>query len=232
MREKSNIHFCSIGLRLPQITLETLNVLKKTKKIFLFIEDNNIERFLEINKLKDKAETMSHSYDNDFSKISDEIIKKALKEKDIAILSYGYPSFINGLWNYVLQKANLKNINVNLINAIGSLNPLLHLAKFYEIPKTGLHFFNAIDIKSSKDIDLNMHIPCFILNPHNLKQNKKSELINVLNKALENKLFIYLIEAASAGGFMDNVVEVKNIKQLNRHINVRNTLLITDKKIN
>ncbi len=220
---KRIIYFCSFGFKLDHITLATIDVLKKVKTIFFAVDDKGLNEFIkkyDLDKKVKKRENTDHKI------LSKEIIKEVLLKKEVAVVSYGYPSFINGLWNLIYEKALHYKLELKVVHSVGSINPLMHISGFYEVPSDGLHIFNSPYLSSV--INFNKHIPCFILNPH----SKNPFLIEIVKNSLNRGLYLYFVEIENSAQNYDLLTEIKTLDDFNKKVNLRNTLLITNKKIN
>lgn len=225
------IYLCSFGLKMKDITVGTLEILKKCELIFLQAFDVGLEEFLIKNKIKGKLIKIKHPDNGNFSKIASHIISCS-KKNQISVLSYGYPTFINGLYESLKKKSEGK-INIETVYSVGSLNPVIDLAGISEIPSEGLHIFNTLTPDFLKRIDYKKHLPCFIFNPHRFTSpDMKKAFLSFYSKLKRKGFSFYLLEAASAGGYssFSKKIEFNEEKDL-LSINERSTLFITKNPI-
>lgn len=231
--EIPEIYFCSFGLKLEHITFETLEALKKMDIIFLQAFDLGIESFFKKAGIKSRIVYLKHPKNGDFSNIANNLILIAMSGKKIAVLTYGFPSFLNGCYEALMKKAEGK-VQIKTLYAIGSLNPLLELAGISDLTSEGIHFFNTfLDPLFFEQIDEKKHIPCFILNPHLFSaRDMRKPFLSFFSKLSKKGYFFYLVEAESAGKREQLVKEVlfKNDKAL-ADINERASLFISTRKI-
>lgn len=194
------IFLCSFGLKLEHITFETLETLRKMDIIFLQAFDLGIEKFFKNNDVKARLVRLKQPERGDFSAIAEAIISAAVKGKSVAVLSYGFPTFINGLYESLKNKADGR-VKLETVYSVGSINPLLELAGISDIPAGGLHFFNSLTPLFLRKIDEKKHFPCFIFNPHRFLSREMRKPFLAFSSRLKRKGFsFYLLEAASAGG--------------------------------
>ncbi|NLI10233.1 MAG: hypothetical protein GX447_05730 [Elusimicrobia bacterium] len=193
------IYLCSFGLKMTDITAGTLEILKKCELIFLQAFDVGLEEFLIKNKIKGKLIKIKHPDNGNFSKIASHIISCS-KKNQISVLSYGYPTFINGLYES-LKKESEGKINIETVYSVGSLNPVIDLAGISDIPSEGLHIFNSLTPDFLKKIDYKKHLPCFIFNPHAFcRKNMSGKFLSFCMNMEKKGCSFYVLEAASAAG--------------------------------
>ncbi len=222
------IYFCSFGLKLEHITYETLEALKKVDIIFLQAFDLGIEEFFKKADIKARLVRLKHPENGDFSLIANDLILASQKGKKIAILTYGFPSFINGLYEIFIKKAEGK-AKIKTLYSVGSLNPLLELAGISDLSMEGVHFFNSLAPVFLKKIDEEKHIPCFILNPHRFSaRDMKKPFLSFYSRLSKKGYSFYLIQAESAGKHEQVVKKVyfESEKDL-KNIGERATLFIS-----
>ncbi len=192
------IYLCSFGLRLNDITIATIEVLRDCGIIFLQAFDSGIEEFLKQRGVRGKFVRIKHPENGDFSGAAEKIIQASDAHKT-AVISYGFPTFINGLYEELKNKCGGKTA-LETVYSVGSINAVLDMADISDIGQEGLHFFNGVNPKCLETIELKKHLPCLIFNAHAfLRTNLRRKFLLFFKKMSGKGCAFFAIEAPSAG---------------------------------
>jgi tetrapyrrole methylase family protein/MazG family protein len=131
------------------ITIGTLEVLKNSDKIYLRTEKHPTVEFLKQYGIK--FETYDHKYEQGenfeqvYSSITDDLISKELKYKNIVYAVPGHPLVAEKSVNLLLKVCEQKGIETEIFTAVSFIDVLMESLKID--PIEGMKIIDAFDIK-------------------------------------------------------------------------------------
>jgi tetrapyrrole methylase family protein/MazG family protein len=160
------------------LTLETVDILKNEKNIFLRTEIHPSISFLKKNNIKYKSFDSFYkkvkSFEEIYNSITNKLIEKA-KKKDIVYAVPGNPIFAEKSVFLLLKKAREENIECKIFPAISFLDSIFSKLEFD--PLDNLLILDATNLKSLK-----------------LKKNVSVLILQVYARHIASELKIYLMD--------------------------------------
>lgn len=160
------------------LTLETINILKNEKNIFLRTEIHPSVDFLKENKIKYKSFDSLYKKSENFEEIYNSIVEKLLekaKKEDLVYAVPGNPVFAEKSVFLLLKKAKELNIECKILPAISFLDSIFSKLEFD--PLNSLLILDATNLKTL-----------------NLKKNISVLVLQVYAKHIASELKLYLMD--------------------------------------
>jgi len=175
---------CSYGLHWRQITLETLQALRRADAVFADAMDERTAEPLRLHcrKLLLLQRLFPHE-----GRPVDEILERkvrcvtqaALRGRTVAVVTYGHPMFLCSLTEGLIAACRKERIRVQILHAVSSLGAVLAEVGLNRLPPEGLHVLSAATWQAQA-APLNPKAPALVFDLYHFQGERSGHLEDFL----------------------------------------------------